>query len=62
MKIVIKRLHMPYPNVRLPAGLEMTIEPDWYAEAMIARGFATKAEPAAEQPPKKRRATHGQPE
>jgi hypothetical protein len=42
MEIVIKKLHMPWPNVRLAAGLRMRIEPDTVAEALIARGFAEK--------------------
>ena len=42
MEIVIKRLHAPWPNVRLPAGTRMKIEPDWVAEAVCARGFAEK--------------------
>jgi len=33
---------MPWPNVRLVSGLRMQIEPDWVAEAIIARGFAEK--------------------
>ena len=44
MEIVIKKLHAPWPNVRLTAGLLVNIEPDWIAEAIVARGFAwTKA-------------------
>lgn len=42
MEIVIKKLHMPWPNVRLAAGLRMKIEPDTVADALIARGFAEK--------------------
>jgi hypothetical protein len=42
MQIVIKRLHMPYPNVRLQSGLRMKIEPDWVAQAICDRGFAEK--------------------
>ena len=42
MEIVIKRRHMPWPGVRLAAGLRMKIEPDTIAEALCARGFAEK--------------------
>ena len=42
MEIVIKKLHMPYPNVRLAAGLRMRIEPDVVAQAICDRGFAEK--------------------
>jgi hypothetical protein len=40
MKLTVKRAHIPYPGVRLPAGLKMVIEPDEIAEAIIRRGWA----------------------
>jgi len=42
MDIVIKKLHSPWPNVRLAAGLRMKIEPDVVAQAICDRGFAEK--------------------
>ncbi|MCK9569457.1 hypothetical protein M0R72_11005 [Candidatus Pacearchaeota archaeon] len=42
MEIVIKKRHMPWPNVVLPANLRMKIEPDEIAEALCRRGFAEK--------------------
>jgi len=44
MRLKVKRAHMPYPAVRLPHGLQMVIEPDWVAEALIRRGFFEKDE------------------
>jgi len=40
VEIVVKKLHMPWPGVRLAAGLRMKIEPDEVAEAIVRRGFA----------------------
>lgn len=39
MKLIVKRAHMPYPGVRLVAGLKMVIEPDEIAEALVRRGW-----------------------
>ena len=37
--LTVKRTHMPYPGIRLQAGLKVVIEPDWLAEAMVKRGW-----------------------
>lgn len=56
MRLVVKRAHMPYPGVRLPAGMEMVVEPDTVAQALIERGWfgpALVSEPIKEKKFKK---------
>jgi hypothetical protein len=40
--LVCKKLHMPYPNVRIPANTRVAIGPPWIAEALCVRGFFEK--------------------
>jgi hypothetical protein len=42
VELVCKRIHMPYPNVRIPANTRVAIGPPWIAEALCARGFFEK--------------------
>lgn len=42
VELVCKRQHMPYPNVRIPAGTRVSIGPPWIAEALCVRGFFEK--------------------
>jgi len=42
VELVCKRVHMPYPNVRIPANTRVAIGPPWIAEALCARGFFEK--------------------
>ena len=53
MKLIVARIHSPYPGVILRAGMEMTIEPDDVAIALIRRGYFREApgEPQAVAPP-----------
>jgi hypothetical protein len=39
VELVCKRLHMPYPNVRIPANMRVVIGPPSIADALCARGF-----------------------
>lgn len=39
VELVCKKVHMPYPNVRIPANTRLAIGPPWIAEALCARGF-----------------------
>ena len=41
-ELVCKRIHMPYANVRIPAGTRVAIGPLWIAEALCVRGFFEK--------------------
>lgn len=42
VELVCKRIHMPYPNVRIPANTRVAIGPPWLAEALCVRGFFEK--------------------
>jgi len=42
VELVCKRLHMPYPNVRIPANMRIAIGPPELAEALCVRGFFEK--------------------
>jgi hypothetical protein len=42
VELVCKRLHMPYPNVRIPANMRVAIGPPELAEALCVRGFFEK--------------------
>lgn len=60
MRLIVKRTHMPYPNVVLRAGLEMTIEPDEVADALIRRGyFVSGAKPDEPKKSTKKAVTDG---
>ena len=42
VELVCKRVHMPYPNVRIRANDRIAIGPPWLAEALCVRGFFEK--------------------
>ncbi|MCK9569679.1 hypothetical protein M0R72_12120 [Candidatus Pacearchaeota archaeon] len=42
VELICKKLHMPYPNVRIPANTRVAIGPPWIAEALCVRGFFEK--------------------
>ena len=39
VELVCKKLHMPYPGVRIPANMRVVIGPPSIADALCARGF-----------------------
>lgn len=60
VELVCKKLHMPWPNVRIPANMRIAIGPPELAEALCVRGFfervapdIIKQEEAIEEKPKK---------
>lgn len=42
VELVCKRIHMPYPNVRIRANDRIAIGPPWLADALCRRGFFEK--------------------
>ena len=53
MRLIVAKIHQPYPGITLRAGMEMVIEPDDVAIALIRRGYFREApgEPQAVAPP-----------
>ena len=45
VELVCKRIHMPYPNVRIRANQRVAIGPPELAEALCRRGFFEKVAP-----------------
>jgi len=45
VELVCKRIHMPYPNVRIRANDRIAIGPPELAEALCRRGFFEKVAP-----------------
>ena len=45
VELVCKRLHMPWPNVRIPANMRVSIGPPELAEAICRRGFFERISP-----------------
>lgn len=45
VELVCKKLHMPWPNVRIPANMRVAIGPPELAEALCVRGFFEKISP-----------------
>lgn len=44
-ELVCTRIHMPYPNVRIPANMRIAIGPPELAEALCRRGFFERVSP-----------------
>ncbi len=45
VELVCKRVHMPYPNVRIPANMRIAIGPPELADALVARGYFERIAP-----------------
>ena len=45
VELVCKKLHMPYPNVRIPANMRIAIGPPEIADALVRRGFFERIPP-----------------
>ena len=45
VELVCKRLHMPWPNVRIPANMRVSIGPPELAEALVRRGYFERISP-----------------
>jgi hypothetical protein len=44
-ELVCKKLHMPWPGVRIPANMRVVIGPPEIAEALCRRGFFERISP-----------------
>ena len=44
-ELVCKKLHMPWPGVRIPANMRVVIGPPEIAEALVRRGFFERISP-----------------
>ncbi len=44
-ELVCKKLHMPWPNVRIPANTRIALGPPELVDALVARGFFERVSP-----------------
>lgn len=44
-ELVCKKLHMPWPNVRIPANMRIALGPPELVDALVARGFFDRVAP-----------------
>ena len=44
-ELVCKKLHMPWPGIRIPANMRVVIGPPEIAEALVRRGFFERISP-----------------